>query len=65
MCIYSKLSALYDVILMSLTGAYPVSAYKPRQIDFIHTDFTFYVRVTKGPWFVKYGVANERFCGFV
>ena len=31
----------YDAILTSLTGACPISAFKPRQIDVIRTTFTF------------------------
>ena len=38
----------YDVTLTSFTGACPISASKPRQIDVIRTAFTFYIRVTKG-----------------
>ena len=39
----------FDVTLTSLTGASPISAFKPRQIDIIRTALTLYIRVTKGP----------------
>ena len=39
----------YDVTLTLCTGACPISAFEPRQINVIRTAFTSYVRATKGP----------------
>ena len=35
----------YDVIMTSLTGAYPIGVFELLHIDIIHTAFTFYVHV--------------------
>ena len=48
-----------DVTLTSLTSACPISAFQPRQIDVIRTAFTFYVRVTTGPYLFLCGTQSS------